>query len=50
MVKVWRTIRISDGIANWAENFLKTRKSKDLGIITIKDAIEYYCRKGIEKD
>ena len=39
--KKWHSIRISDGLAEWAKNFLKTKRAKILGIVTIKDAIEY---------
>ena len=47
MVKTFRTIRISDKLVSSCEKFLNTRKAKKLGIETIKDAVEYYTRRGL---
>ena len=49
MVKVYRTVRISDKLVQTVERFLKTNKAQRLGLETIKDVIEYYTRKGLEK-
>ncbi len=49
MVKLFRSVRISDKLVKTCEKFLKTRKADKLGLETIKDVIEYYTRKGMEK-
>ncbi len=48
MVKVWSTVRISEGLLNSCKDFVKTKKAKKLGLITVKDVMEYYARKGME--
>ena len=50
MVKEFRTVRITSNLVTSCELFLETEKAKRLGLESIKDVIEYYTRKGIEKD
>ena len=50
MVKTFRTIRISEGLVTSCEKFLHTKKAEKLGFETIKDVVEYYTRKGMEKN
>ncbi len=50
MGEVWRTVRISDGLVESCEKFLKTEKARELGLLKIKDVIEYYVRRGIDLD
>ena len=50
MVKTFRSIRISDKLVSTCEKFLNTRKANKLGLETIKDVVEYYTRKGMEKN
>jgi len=48
MVKEFRSVRISDNLIKTCEEFLKTKKADKLGILTLKDSIEYFTRKGME--
>ncbi len=48
MVKEFRSIRISDKLVVRLERFLTTREANDLGIETVKDALEYHTRKGLQ--
>lgn len=47
-MKEFRSVRISEKLVKTCEKFLKTKKADKLGIETIKDAIEYFTRKGME--
>lgn len=49
MVKEFRSVRISDNLVSTCEKFLKTKKAKKFGLESIKDVVEYYTRKGMEK-
>ena len=46
--KTFRSLRISEGLIKTFEKFLKSKEAKRLGIETLKDAIEYYARKGLQ--
>jgi len=48
MVKEFRSIRISDKLVVRLEKYLTTREANDLGIETVKDALEYHTRKGLQ--
>jgi len=48
MVKEFRSIRISDKLVVRLEKYLQTREANDLGIETVKDALEYHTRKGLQ--
>ncbi len=48
MVKEFRSIRISDKLVVKMEKYLKTREANDLGIETVKDALEHHARIGIK--
>ncbi len=50
MVKTFRTIRISEGLVRSCEKFLRTKQGIKLGLETTKDVVEYYTRKGMEKN
>ena len=47
MVKEFRSIRISDKLVVRMEKYLKTREANDLGIETVKDALEHHTRVGL---
>ena len=48
MVKEFRSIRISDKLVVKLEKFLETKKANDLGLETVKDALEYHTRVGLQ--
>jgi len=40
---------MSEKLLVTCENYLKTREADRLGLETIKDVVEYYIRKGMQK-
>ncbi len=48
MVKEFRSIRISDKLVVKLEKYLLTREANDLGIETVKDALEHHTRIGMK--
>ena len=49
MGEIWHTVRISGYLVRSCKEFLKSDQAKKLGLLTIKDVVEYYVRKGIDK-
>jgi len=47
MAKEFRSIRISDKLIVRLERYLASREANDLGIETLKDALEHQVRKGL---
>jgi len=48
LIKTFRSIRISDGLIIEMEDWLESSENKKLGIESIKDALEYHARKGLQ--
>jgi hypothetical protein len=45
----FRTIKLKEGLVESIEKFLDTTRAKKLGITTITDAVDYFCKNGIDK-
>ncbi len=50
MGEIWHTVRISGYLVRACKDFMNTKKGKRLGLLTVKDVVEYYVRKGIDLD
>ena len=49
-IREYRTIKLREGLVNSVEKFLKTKKARDLGLVSIVDVIDYYTKKGMESN
>ena len=48
LIKTFRSIRISDGLKIKTEEWLESKENEKLGIESVKDALEYHARKGLQ--
>ncbi|KKM08702.1 hypothetical protein LCGC14_1723480 [marine sediment metagenome] len=48
LIKTFRSIRISDGLIIKIEDWLESKENEKLGIESVKDALEYHARKGLQ--
>jgi hypothetical protein len=48
LIKTFRSIRISDGLIIKIQDWLESKENEKLGIESVKDALEYHARKGLQ--
>lgn len=48
-VKVFRTIKLKEGLVESIEEFLESKEAYRLGLTTITDTIDYFTKTGIQK-
>jgi len=48
MGEIWHTVRISGHLVRSCKEFLASDRADRLGLLTLKDVVEYFTRKGID--
>ncbi len=48
LIKTFRSIRISEGLIIKIQEWLESKENEKLGIESVKDALEYNSRKGLQ--